>query len=190
MASKVEICNLALQKLGARAIVSLSEDSRNARACNLAYESCKKAELRDHTWNFAIERATLAADATAPEWGRDNAFELPSDFIRLLAPYPEDKVEDLDYQIEGTKIYTDESAPLYIRYVKNVTDTATFDDLFVQVLACRLAMEICEEITQSTQKLQNIMSMYESSISKAKKTNALEKPKQSWPDNSWITCRG
>lgn len=189
MASKVEICNLALQKLGARSIVSLTEDSKNSRACNLAYESAKKAELRDHNWNFAIARASLAADATAPDWGRANAFELPSDFVRLLAPYPEDKVEDLDYQIEGTKILSDESAPLYIRYIKDVTNTASFDDLFVQVLAYRIAIEICEEITQSTSKLQNVTSGYQESITKAKKANAFEKPKQTWPDNSWINCR-
>ena len=52
MASKVEIANRALQKLGAKRIASLSEDSRNARAINAAYDTLREAELRAHTWSL------------------------------------------------------------------------------------------------------------------------------------------
>ena len=63
MASEVDIANRALQKLGAESIVSLTQDSENARACNLCYEPIRDAELRAHPWNFAIKRASLAADS-------------------------------------------------------------------------------------------------------------------------------
>ena len=46
MASVVQISNRALQKLGAKSIVSLTEDSVNARAANLCYEDLRRAELR------------------------------------------------------------------------------------------------------------------------------------------------
>jgi hypothetical protein len=62
--SVVEICNRALQKLGAARITSLTQDTPNARSCNVAYNVLRKAELRSHPWSFAIKRAELAADAS------------------------------------------------------------------------------------------------------------------------------
>jgi hypothetical protein len=190
MASNVEICNRALQKIGAKRITSLTDDdSKNARACNVAFESCKLAELREHPWSFAVARAELAADSEEPDWGRANSFTLPADFVRLLPPYEEDNTNDLDWQIEGRKILTDDSAPLYIRYIKDVTDPNEMDALFREALACRIALEICEELTQSTQKLQNIDQLYKDCIRKAKRTNAIEAPAQQPPEDPWVTVR-
>src|SRR5262245_52285113 len=84
MASVVNICNLALQKLGAGRIASLDENSREARSCANNYETTRDAELRRHFWNFARKRARLAADVTAPEFGFDSQFPLPADFLRLI----------------------------------------------------------------------------------------------------------
>src|SRR4051812_14590513 len=107
MASQVEICNRALQKLGAKRIAAITEDSVNGRACNLAYTAVLESELQDHPWSFAIERFALSADATAPAWGRARSFTLPSNHLRLCAPYPEDNYAERDWIIEGNKILTD-----------------------------------------------------------------------------------
>lgn len=189
MASEVEICNRALQKLGARRINTLTEDSVNARACNAAYTELRDAELRAHTWNFAIERASLAADATAPAWGRANSFTLPSDYIKLADPYPEDNENSRDWQVEGGKILTDESAPLYIRYVKRATDANAMDPLFREALASKLAVELCEAVTQSNTKKQAAMEGYVQAIRQAKKANAIEGVPAQPAEDSWITVR-
>lgn len=189
MATKIEICNRALQKLGARTINALTEDSKNARSVNLAFESCKLAELADHDWNCAIKRAQLAEDTDAPLFGKEAAFTLPSDFVRLLDPDELDNTNQLDWQIENGKIYTDDSAPLEIRYIKNITNTSDFDPLLAEVLACRIALEICEDITQSNQKLQNISSLYQEALKKAKKSNAFQRRRMLPPEDDWVTVR-
>ena len=94
--SEVEICNRALQKIGAKRITSLTQDAPNARACNVAYFVLRDMELRNHPWNFSIKRAELAADATPPDWGRQNSFTLPSDFLCLRPDYPEDNLNCKD----------------------------------------------------------------------------------------------
>jgi hypothetical protein len=189
MASKVDICNRALQKLGAKSIISLTEDSRNARACNTAFEPVKLAELRAHPWNFAIKRAELAADATAPEWGRANSFTLPSDFVGMAPDYPEDNANDKDWQLEGKKILTNDSAPIYIRYKYNVTDPNEMDSLFREALACRLAAELAEALTQSNVKKSDLKADYKDVISEAKKQNAIENIGEDGPEDEWITAR-
>ena len=57
--SAVDICNSALQKLGAASILSFQDNSREARQCNIAYDSNRRSELRKHDWNFAIKYTHL-----------------------------------------------------------------------------------------------------------------------------------
>jgi hypothetical protein len=190
MASEADIANRALQMLGAKRIVSLTDDeSKNARACNACYEILRDSEIRLHPWNFAINRAELAADATAPAFGRARAFQLPSTCLRVLPPYPEEDLEDLDWIVEGKKIYTDDSAPLQVRYLQVVTDPNEMDSLFREALSAKMAMEMCEEITQSNTKGEALERRYVAAIAKAKKANAIEHANKLPPDDSWITAR-
>jgi len=189
MASNVEIANRALQLLGAKRITSLDEDSRNARAINAAFEPVKLAELRKHPWNFAIKRASLAASATEPLFTKDNSFPLPSDFVRLAEQDPEDLTNDLDWQIEGRNIITNDSAPLEIRYIYNVTDPNEMDVLFRESFAAKLAEVLCEEITQSNAKKADAKETYKEIIAEAKKANAIERHSQNPPEDTWVTVR-
>jgi hypothetical protein len=189
MASKVEIANRALQILGAKRIVSLTEDSRNARAISAAFEPVKLAELRKHPWAFATKRVQLAASATAPAFTKARAFPLPADYVRLLPPDSEENFNDLDWEIEGKSIITNDSAPLNVRYIYDVTDPNEMDVLFRESFAAKLAEQLCEEITQSNTKVATAQSFYKDAIAEARRTNAIEKTAQKPPDDEWVTCR-
>lgn len=189
MASEVEICNRALQKLGAKRITSLTEDSVNARSCNVAYNVVRDAELRAHPWSFAVRRAELAADVTAPLFGKQNAFPLPSDFLRLLPPDPELNLNNIDWQIEGRSILTNDSAPLQIRYVAKITDPNTMDPTFREALSARLAWELCEELTQSNQKKGDARTDYTLAIREARRCGAIENIAAKPPEDEWVTVR-
>jgi hypothetical protein len=189
MASEVGIANRALQKLGAKRIVSLTEDSKNGRAVNACYEELRDAELRAHTWTFATKRAQLAASATAPLFGKTNSFPLPSDFLRKLNLDPAQNVNTDDNQIEGRDIITDATAPLDIRYVFRVEDPNAMDVLFREALASRIAMELAEELTQSNTKKADASDDYKRAVREARRTNAIERPSQSPPEDEWVTVR-
>ena len=189
MASTIDICNRALQKLGADRIISLTQNSTSARACNLAYEPVRDAELRAHVWNFAVKRAQLAADATAPLYGYNYAYTLPSDCLRLLPNDHQEGFYSKDWKIEGRKILTNESAPLEIRYIYRVTDTTQYDATFIESLACKLAMEMCEELTQSNSKRQLAQDEYKATIREARKMNAFENPPVEQQTDDWLTAR-
>ena len=59
MASKVDICNSAMNMLGASNIVSLTEDSKNARLLNQRFDFVRDAVFRGHAWNCLINRQQL-----------------------------------------------------------------------------------------------------------------------------------
>lgn len=188
--SNVEVCNIALQKLGAQRITDLDDTTNsNARECKACFTQQRDAELRRHPWNFAIKRASLPADTDGPKFGPTNFFTLPSDFIRLLPQDPEEAINTLDWRIEGKKIATYMDAPLEIRYVYRVTDPNEFDTLFVECLASRIALHLCEKITGSNSKKGACIDDYKNALAEARRTNGIENIAQEPPADPWITAR-
>jgi hypothetical protein len=198
MASQVEIANRALTKLGAARITSLTDNSKAARAISAVWDTVRRSELRKRNWSFALRRASLPSLADAPAWGFAVAYQLPPDFLRLvqvsdvfIVPGLTDyrQGDDSAYAIEGNQLLTDFPAPLKIRYVMDVTDPGSFDALFVESLAAKLAYETCYEINQSNQGREAAAQDYKAAISDAMRTNAIEKPPQGLPDDSWVLGR-
>lgn len=196
--SEVLICNRALQLLGDDPIIALTDNSKRARAMNLAYAPVRDAELRRRRWKFSIARAQLPANATAPLSDYANAFPLPTDWLRLiggadLGSYPDladfSATRNALYSLEGRQVLTNLPAPLSIRYIRQVTDTSMFDAAFAEALCARLAYECCEQITQSDSKQQLAMARYKQAISEALRANALESATESIADDSWIAAR-
>lgn len=199
MAADVDIANLALQKLGAKRIATLTEDSRNARSCNNCYARLRDAELRMHPWSFAVKYKLLASSTTAPAFDYLYSFPLPIDCLKALPPND----NDLDWKIVARNIYTNAlngsailpagvstSAPqLALIYVAQITDTSLFDPLFVETLAAKMAAEMCEEITQSNTKQQAMLENYKYWVGEAKKANAFENTQQEPPEDTWITAQ-
>jgi len=184
MASEVDICNLALQRLGAKSISSLTEDSTRARECNRVYTHARDTEMRSHPWNFARARASLAASTTVPAFGPAFQYPLPADFLRLLPSRDQGTL-----QIEGGNILTSDTAPLEIIYIRRVTDPNAFDQGFVDLLAARIARDIAEKVTQANNKIQAAQAAYKEAKADARKVNAFESPSQEPPVDTWITAR-
>lgn len=198
MASQVQIANRALSKIGDARILALTDDSERARLISSLWDVVRDAELRARTWNFSVKRASLAALVSSPEFGFDYEYQLPTDCLRVLMVgeyYPGPSMTDYRsfpeqaWQIEGRKILTDLSAPLYIRYVAAISDTGSWDALFSETFACRLAVEVAERLTQSGQKRELAWREYEDSLRTALRADAIENPPEPLPDDSWLLSR-
>jgi hypothetical protein len=198
VASQVETVNRALFKLGASPITSIDDNSKAARIMGGLWDTVRRAELSKRFWVFAMVRAQLPALATAPEWQFGNAYQLPPDFLKLVqvadvfaAPGLQDYryYDDSPWAVEGTKILTDFAAPLKLRYVADVTDPGQFDATFVEVMASKLAYEACYAITQSREGQNVAMQDYKEAVRAASLNNAILKPPQGLPDDSWTLGR-
>lgn len=160
ISSEVAICNLALLKLGDNPITSLEDGTTASNACALVYNQTRDSLLRRHFWNFSLKRVALAADVSAPAFRFNYQYTLPSDFIRVQEIFQQNS----DYVIEGTKLLTDDTAPLKMRYVSRVTDTSLFDPLFVDALVLLIVIKIGARIQgdafdprASAQELQQVL---------------------------------
>jgi hypothetical protein len=189
MTSEVGICNLALAKLGAQSIVSLLDDTRNARAMNRLYDDKRDLEVSSHPWTFAMTRASIPASTSVPAFGWSRAFPRPVGCLRVVqvgeiwALY--DGAEGAAFQLEGASILTNESSPLALRYLQRITNTGQMTPLFIEVLACRLAFEACKEITGSSDLRQSLWAERDSALREARRINAIEKPPERPIWGSW-----
>lgn len=189
--SEVQIANRGLQKLGAKRIESLTQDAPNARSMSASYVLVRDAELRRYDWSFAIRRQSIAADSDDSLWGGWNRYSLPNDYVRMLRD--DESGTLVDWQIEssddGLFILTADGSPLEIRYIARIEDPNQFDALFIEALACKLAVECCEEITGSTSKLDRVTAAYTFAIAEARRVGAIEKPAQEFPEDPWLAAR-
>jgi len=169
MASVVDICNGALNQLGATTILSLTEDSKNARLCNSRYTQVRDALFRSHPWNCLQKRIQIAADTTAPAWGFSFAYTLPADCLRLL------KILDYDsnYKVEGRKILSNTSS-MKILYVGRVTDPNEYDELLRETLSASLGADIAFGVTSNNQTATNMYNLFKEKLKDARFVDSTE----------------
>lgn len=185
MSSVVDIANRALDKLGHGSITSFNDGSKAANLLDRTWPIVRNQVLRDHPWNFAVKRVILAPLNEAPPWGFTFQHQLPSDYLRLI------EIRDLragDYQVEDGKILADLDT-LYTRYIYEVTDPNSYDALFIDAIASKLAFELCESLTQSNAKKKLFAEEYAISIQRAKSVDAVENPPTVFEEDSWIEVR-
>ena len=187
--TQTTIINRALQLVGSQSVSSINDNDRGARAMLRAYQPTLLKALRDITWNFSIKRATIAASSTPPIHSKANYFPLPGDFISLAPPDDTFNFNYIDWQIEGQQIASDASSPINIRYVSSNVTESQFDPCFAEAFSALLALNTCEEITQSNTKIQAIAKFYDDAMKSAKRNNAFENRPVVAPTDFWITQR-
>lgn len=205
--SEAFICNLALTRLGNKQqITSLTQGGTVAPLCNLHYAHARDTLLRSHYWNFAIKRQALSQSATTPANEFGYQYQLPTDCLRVIRTsweanffgggtavysYPNGgyAATFIPYRIEAGYLLTDE-ASVTIEYVAQITDTLQFDDLFVDVLAQRLAAELCPAISDNTALTQRLWQIYAEKLQEARSIDAMEgSPRDVVDTSGWIMSR-
>lgn len=184
--SAVDICNMALDNLGAKPpIVSFDDNTDVARTCKRVYPISRNKVLRAHEWNCAIARETLAALVDAPVSGYSYQYQLPIAPL-CLRVLNMTNVENAEYRIEGDKLLTDEEE-CSIRYIREVTNTTEFDPDLIELIALRLAADIAYSITQSKTVEAGCEQKYQFNLIRTKGINNNES-RQPDPEtnNSWI----
>jgi len=185
--SDTAVANRALQMLGSRRISSLGQDSPNARSMNVAFMPVRDALLRAHPWNFAISRASVAADPVQTAYEGLNRYLKPNDFLALVRDkFTAVRNDRQDWVVEGKHIVTTDSSPLQFRYIRRVEDPKEFDPLFDELLAARLALETVDDITDSNTKEQTLIDLVATKLLAAKSANAFENDSDDPPEDPWV----
>jgi len=182
--SKVEIVNRALTLIGASPIVSLDDDTKNARITNRIYDSTLKDILSETHWNFATKRVLLATLAVTQAWtyaGEAYTYQLPSDIITIISTND----RSASWRIEGETIVSDTSG-LGIKYIYFQEDPTKYTVKFVTAFADLLAVNLTFMVTNSTTGVSDLFSKYQKfSLPSAMGDNARQGTQQQMQDSEW-----
>lgn len=129
-----------------------------------------------------------------------NAFMLPAGFLRPAPQSPKAGVNAWlgahvgspanDWTYEGRYLVTRQyTTALVLRFIADVTDVATFDDMFCEGLACRIALGVAETLTQSPPKAQLISAEYAKFMFDARAVDAIESGPVEQTEDEYITVR-
>lgn len=167
MTTKVDICNMALSSVKAGRIDEFNENSPEAVQCRIYYDHALRSLLTHDKakWGFARATRALALTGNDPEeW--EFEYGHPADCLQIHYIIPPDNgaiiISDIGgYVIGGihydpipyevatslvsgnqTKVIWTDYENAKIVYTKLITDTLMYDDLFIEALKWRLAVDL------------------------------------------------
>ncbi len=186
MASEVQICNEALAFLGVPAIISLEDNSKSARQCNLIYESKRNELLRSHEWKFATKRTDLAPTGTAPAFEWAYAFNLPADCLKLLYVGDANGLH-YPYSLELNQILANHDV-LYIKYTQRIESPDSFDPSFRATLSMSIAQHISKPLGAKSE-YNKAVEEYETKLSEARFAGSIEAGDEAIEAEDWLESR-
>ena len=184
MPAVLDIINRGLDLLGQQPLTSMDERTPNAAKVKRVWPGVRASVLRAHVWKCAQERVELARLADRPAFGFSYQYQLPGDFVRLVATDPERAI----VCVKGNTLMSD-APTLAIAYVKDVDDAELFDALLVECLAMRLAADLAFGITGSVQMRMGLEETYKRLLADARHVDATEGAGQQFPQSSWVSAK-
>jgi hypothetical protein len=128
-----------------------------------------------------------------------NIFMLPASFMREAPQDPKGgNISNLgapsnntvnDWLFQDDLLISSGSDVIVFRFAAGLTRVPKFDPMFCEGLAARIGLEICEEVTQSAEKLQTIGAAYNRFMGEARTVNGIEEGPVESPEDDWIVCR-
>jgi hypothetical protein len=94
-----------------------------------------------------------------------------------------------DWEFDDDFLISSETDVIVLRFVADVQDVTKFPDMLCEALACDIALEVCEPLTQSTAKLTAIAAERKGQLERAKTANAIDMEADEPPLDDWIACR-
>lgn len=185
--SAVEICNRALNALGAKAITALDEGTERADLCNRLYTDLRDELIQDHPWNFAIRRDAIAASVTTPAFEWTYQYPFPADCIRVLSV--NEDYQRVAWASEGRNILTDWEGPINVRYLSNDVEEPDFPPKFTAALVLRLAVEMAMPLTESASRRDALAKEYQIAIRAARGADARESAPAQFTNDTLIDVR-
>jgi len=188
MSTEVQICNIALALLGIdNPILSLDDDSKEARLCKTSYPVIRDELLENHFWRFAMKRSSLTRITAPPEWRYTYKYQLPSDLVGSRLKMT-DLGKEQNYKIEGGLLLTDD-ASVSILYVSKEIDVGKYSPAFKQAVSYALAAQLAYSMVQSSTHMQRMLSAAEDKLRAARSIDSQADYLEDLMDNSFIDAR-
>lgn len=150
MLTKIDLCSMALLKLGENPIQSLSDDTTAAKLGRTLIDFVIDTLLAMHPWRFACHTYTVVKD-------ENGDLNIPADVLRILKT---------NARVVDNKIISDLSA-VDVTAIRRVSPDS-FPSYFSSLVATKLAVEFCIPLTSDQTVFRTLVALYETELQTAK----------------------
>lgn len=199
MYSQVEICNMALTNYGGGGIMSMDENTEEARVLNLIYDNCRQAVLSEGIWNFATAYTdtglALMEGVSHPIYSY--VYSMPRNCLKVLQIYSNsfdlaDARFKCDFEVFNcnmNKAIATNVKEAKAKYVVDVTTSNLYTPEFVTCLSYLLASRCVEALTRNGQIVAEMDAKYQVALSKAMQSNVRESSQRIQKPSAYIDFR-
>ncbi len=187
MDTAIGLCSRALVKCGSGPISSFDEGSAEAEVANALYAGRRDGCLAQHPWSFAKAQATLARLAASPLADYEHAYQLPTDYLRIISA-GETAGRGLDYRILEGRLHTD-ADQVVLTYIFRQAESQ-FPAWFDQMLVAYLAAEFCLPLTENASRAELLWRQAEMEFARAKTLDSQAQPAQAIEHFPLVEVRG
>lgn len=192
-ASLITVANAALTALGESRISALppADTSEPARLVAERIDDVIDAVLVEHPWNSALARASLPALAEAPAFDFSHQYVLPTDpwCLRVWRVGTADDWAHHVWVVEGRRLLATYPPPAPVTYVRRVEAMAELSPHVREVIAARLAAELCRKIVDSGTFAEQLWQGYERRIAAARAIDGQESGRRRVPVDTYLRSR-
>lgn len=150
MLTKIDLCSMAMLKLGEKPVQSLLDDGAAAQLARTLFDPVIDALIAVHPWRFATRTFDLTPTA-------DGDFLIPAQVLRVIK---------CPGRVLGNKITSGAGRISILATVR--VPVAEFPSYFVSLAATKLAMEFCTPLTGDQNVFRMLAALYESEMQSAK----------------------
>lgn len=187
--TSTDICNMALSYLAKGRILSLGENSEEARQCAMHYDHCRRLLLRSYRWGFARRTEKLAlSTAKIPGW--EFVYGYPSNCLSVRFVFAEETADRKEYDkdeyevavVGGVKVLCSNVVDAWCEYTEDVAEVAKMSEEFVEALARYLAASMAMIITGNAEMMNTNYQLMQTALQAAQLDDAREREKTPvWP---------
>ncbi|MGB1077165.1 MAG: hypothetical protein ACPG05_02575 [Bdellovibrionales bacterium] len=166
----VALCSRALIRIGAQPITSFDDGTAESEIAGAIFAPIRDALLSAYAWSFASGQIALNQLMSDPVADYQNAFELPSDFLRAISAGAGGKGRGLNFRIAKSELHTDASE-VVLSYIFRPAEE-DFPPYFDAALIARLAAEFTIPLTESTTRAEAMFRLAEQEYARARQIDA------------------
>jgi len=194
---RLAVYNIACLALQERKLDAITDDAEVRYLLDEVWDRGKGAVsycLEQGLWNFAKRAVQIDKDSSVtPSFGFNNAFSIPTDYIRLdqLSASEYFSQPLMLYELEGAYIYCDVD-PIYMRYVSDDTswgnDMSLWPDTFTMWVGYYLASQVGPSLLNDAQ-FEKLEARVKKVLNDARSKDASAEPVRFPPLSSWASSR-
>ena len=186
MATKLSIISSALALIGAQPLQSLDDDTIEAMAATMMYDTTYESMLTICNWSFAKDVIQLNRTTQTPDYGYKYVYRVKGTVLKVINL---NNSNDINYKLlNGNEIHTDKETATITALVKVDENQLPAD--FINALTFELAGVLAPIITDTTTTTERFLALARQKLGQARIRDSQQQPATYTRHSPLVTARG